>query len=149
MALRPTVTTSRDASLNKNLVEDSALSKIIKYIPTEMVALYTALRGIIDPAKPSGFQLVFICVLILTPVYTFIATRDNGKKETAWFHIVIATIAYCVWVFSFGDVFRYWEIFGKYESWHGAMALLVFTAVVPVLEKIFIRPVTPAPPLVG
>jgi hypothetical protein len=157
MALRPIVTTSRDVSTNRNLVEDSALSKIVKYIPAEMVALYTALRGIIVDTASVGqsihcgqYRFAFICVLILTPLYTYFATQDSGKKNTAWFHITVSTIAYCVWVYSFGDVFQWcWIIFGQYDSRYGAVALLVFTAVVPVLEKIFIRPVNPPVPLAG
>jgi hypothetical protein len=151
MSLRPRVITARDASLHgRSLIpipEDHALSKIVKYIPAEMVALYTALRGIIiEPnaalTSCSYYELIFIGVLILTPIYMYIATREE-KKETPWFQVCIAAIAFCIWVYSFGDVFQWcWILFDGYSAKLGAVVLLLFTASVPVLEKIFIRPVS-------
>jgi hypothetical protein len=146
MALRPTVVTSRDASQMRGVNEDPTITKIVKYIPAEMVALYTTLRGIIidsqaQTAECVMYKVIFLAVLILTPLYMYVATRDPQKKETAWFQIVVATLSYCVWVYCFGDVFQWcWVPFGTYNGRYGAVVLLIFTAIVPLLEKIVIKP---------
>jgi hypothetical protein len=151
MALRPRVITARDVVQQQRtlapVAEDSPLSKIVKYIPAEMVALYTALRGIIitDPSidattNCTAYKIIFLSVLILTPFYMYISTREQNK-ETPWFHVVIATVSFCIWVYSFGDIFQWcWIIFGTYSSKYGAIVLLIFTAAVPALEKLFIKP---------
>lgn len=144
MALRPTVITKEDASRNPNLEEDHYLSKVIKYIPTEIVAAYVSLRGFVINAsndvnnltnsdKPNYFAIIFYGVLLITPIYTFIAAKDENKPKPI-FHTSVGTISFAFWVFALGD---YFESF-KWHDFTLASILLVFiTLIIPLLERIF------------
>lgn len=137
------VITARDAEiLNKK--EDTYFAKIIKYIPAEIVAGYTALRGIyltestdpivllINDENKGGFALIFYGCLILTPLYKYYALKDP-KLPTAWFQIIISTLAFAVWVFALGD---YFKLIFDYDPKTGSVILIFFTLIIPLLEKI-------------
>lgn len=124
--------------------DDNFTSKLIKYIPSESVALYTAIRGMgigADQADKIFFIVIFIGVLILTPLWMYFATKDNGKKY-ATFHTIVATVAFCVWVANFGDIFEFW--LPKFNHFWAAILLAFVTAIIPLLERIFLKEKIPA-----
>ena len=65
--------------------DDGTLSRIIKYIPTEIVAIYTAIAGVLKPAANTGplhidiqrYLYVLIFLVVITPLWTYIAVIDN------------------------------------------------------------------------
>lgn len=88
---------------------DDYLGRLLKYIPAEIVGFYLVAAGLISP-KPdtpnfTGLWVVFALGFILVPIYFWIATsRDQGKGPLRS-QIVLATIAYPVWVFAIGGPF--------------------------------------------
>jgi hypothetical protein len=72
---------------------------------------------------------------VLTPIWTIYATNIPTKPK-AVFQTVVATVAYLVWVFAIsgGDLFPTW-----YNSVYSGLLLILFTLVVPLIEKIFIK----------
>jgi hypothetical protein len=128
---------------------ESYTSKLVKYIPTESVVLYQTARGIILLEDSSAiitdcntqmyflFALVFWSILVLTPIYTYLATKNDGSLNPK-FHSVIATISFTIWVMTYGDIFNcYFKDFAFYTPTFMSIILLLFTAVVPLIELLF------------
>nr|WP_199003113.1 hypothetical protein [Flavobacterium sp. ASV13] len=147
--------------------DDNFLSKIIKYIPAEVIAVYTAIIGILKQdlnsklPTESAVNTYFwvLCVIIfLTPVWTYIAVIDNpdtkeppSKTKRAIFHAIIATISFIIWVYAIGDpLFKSWLTNcysdiklnctpDKYNSVLGSIILILYTGlIVPLLERIIL-----------
>ena len=100
--------------------EDNFLSKIVKYIPAEIIAVYTAIAGVLKPAANAGpveldvqrYFYVLVFLIVVTPVWTYIAVIGNdqvvveppSRKKRAIFHAAIATAAIIIWVYAIGDI---------------------------------------------
>jgi hypothetical protein len=92
---------------------DSYLTRLIKYIPAEIIAVYVLVEGFIGAAQPGGGGnstgqisltpqqqfLVFGAFLIATPIYTAIATK------MAWSQVIISTVSFAAWAFALGGPF--------------------------------------------
>jgi hypothetical protein len=104
---------------------DNYLSKIIKYIPAELIAVYTAIAGVLKPAANTGpleldverYFWVTLFLIVVTPIWTYIAVIGNSqvvveppsKQKRAFFHAALATIAIIIWIYAIGDIlFRSW-----------------------------------------
>jgi hypothetical protein len=103
---------------------DSYNTRILKYIPAEVVAVYIGIQGAINQADPSGpnatlLWIAFGILLILTPVYLWRVTHVTKTVQ-----LVITTISFAVWVFSLGGPFAFlpW-----YHVIYGAVLLPLFT----------------------
>lgn len=108
---------------------DDYLTKVIKYIPSEIVVLYVALIGIANSAieqlpLPLIHWLIFIVGIIATVLYMWRVAKDNVPQ------IIISTCAFAVWVFALGGPFVY---LSWYNSIYGVLLLPVFTFIVPIL----------------
>ncbi len=136
---------------------DSFLSKIIKYIPAEVIAVYTAIVGVLKqgldsnlPKKESveTYCIVLIIILCITPIWTFFAVLDNpnesesqSKIKRAIFHSFIATISLVIWIYAIGDILfksmlcgcyspekiDCFDTVAKYDSRLGSIVLILFT----------------------
>ena len=144
MAIRPTVVTAKDASRNPNVKEDDYFAKIITYIPAEIVAAYVSLRGFVitpeeaieAPDKPDYYAVIFFGILVLTPIYTFFATREQNKPKPI-FHTIVATIAFAFWIFALGV---YFTRFDFHDFILASIFLVFITLVIPLAERIFLKP---------
>ena len=86
---------------------DDFLGRLVKYIPTEIIALYVAVTGLVpkSDAHPA-LMLIFIACLVLTPIYLWFGTRDPAKA-VPYVQIVLATIGFAVWSFALGGPFEH------------------------------------------
>jgi len=140
-----------NAARRLEVKEDSYVEKIIKYIPSEIVLAYTALRGFItSDSANSGtmavneydinnlflYGLIFYGCLILTPFYKYFVLKDD-KLPVPLYQIIIAMLSFSVWVFALGDYFEI--LIEEYSSTFASIILVLFTLVVPILEKLFIK----------
>lgn len=108
---------------------DDYTSKLVKYIPSEVVALYIALGSILGTSDKSDgalYWVVFAVCLIGTGLYLWRVT--NVTKVT---QIVISVVAFFVWAFALGGPF---ELLSWYDPVYGALLLPVYTFFVPMLE---------------
>ncbi len=106
-------------------------SKLLKYIPAEIVAGFVAIDGIIksvtDVPAVVGW-IVFLVLFALTPFYIWRITAEPDKPA-ATSQIVVATIAFFVWVFAVGGPF---SSLGWYMPLYGAVLLVLYTLAIPV-----------------
>lgn len=123
---------------------DDYTTKVVKLIPTEAVALYLFLSGVISSARPTEadrgpiLTFVFGTLLLLTVLYL---KRVAGVRSTT--QLVISTIAFPVWVFSLGGPFVYLlSLIGwRYDQLWGAVLLPLYTFLVPIIDKSYTGPV--------
>jgi hypothetical protein len=144
------VNTKRDSSINQKS-EDTYIEKLVKYIPIEIVAAYTAMRALLLPDKekvnkdilPYGeeadlylYSVIFFGCLFLTPIYKYFSLKDDNLP-TPTYQIAISFFALIIWVFAFGDFFEIkWE---AYSHKLASIILIFFTLLTPLLEKVFLK----------
>ncbi len=112
------------------LKPDDYLTKLIKYIPSEVVALYIALYGIASAAKEEiSFVfiswLIFVIGIIGTVLYLW-----RVAKVSDCLQLIISTIAFVVWVFALGGPF---SSLPWYHPVYGALLLPVYTFFIPII----------------
>ena len=77
-------------------------------------------------------------LVVLTPLWTLYATNIPGKPRS-WFQAIASTVAFVVWAFTIGGqiLFVSW-----YQPVYGSILLIFSTFVIPLFEKIFVKPTT-------
>jgi hypothetical protein len=121
---------------------DSYLTKIVKYIPTEIIAGYVTLSGFIlgmgDQQQFIYFWLVFIVLLILTPLYLHVATSESGKKSSLH-HPVAGALAFAAWAFATGGPFVQFQVKEDGSGWYtrtmGSIVLVLVCLCLPLIER--------------
>jgi hypothetical protein len=113
---------------------DTYTDKLIKYIPADIVAGWTAVNGMIAgrdaDQQATLLWIVFIFGLVITPLWIARVTGRSGMKP-ARTQIVISTIAFVVWVFALGGPFAG---LSWYDPIYGSLLLVGFTFVVPIIN---------------
>lgn len=115
---------------------DIYVNRLLKLIPSETVALYMFLYGIIKSALSSPDQLVelqiwqwvtFAAVIVLNLFYLkkFHDVRDPVQYT-------ILTIAFVIWVLTIGGPF---ENLNFYKPFIGSLLLGLFTFSIPIFYK--------------
>lgn len=122
---------------------DSYVSKMVTYIPTEIIAAYVAITGFIK-ALPGPQQFPWFCAIaiglwVLTPIYLSAAISRPGKKKTIG-HPISGAIAFAAWVFATGGPFERFQITadgssGWYNRTIGSIVLVFVCLSLPILEK--------------
>ncbi len=104
-------------------------SKLLKLIPSEIVAAYMVLHGVI-PAEYAKWGLIIITLvlLIITPFY--LKKFEKVKKNL---QIIASSLTFVVWVYSLGGgPFAHWNL---YEPWIASVVLVLWTLIIPLLFK--------------
>lgn len=110
--------------------------RLLKLIPSEIVAAYLVLSGIIPREAKLGTLIVSIVLLVLVPFYLW---RLHNVQRTS--QLIITTISFVVWVYSIGGgPFAAWEL---YEPWIASVILVLWTLVIPLMVNPKSEPATP------
>ena len=131
---RRIVTMQRDAA-GGDVNIDTYFDKLIKYIPADIVAAWTAVTGLIasatgDEPQDTLLWIAFVFGLVLTAAWTFRQTSVPDKPPAVT-QIVISTIAFGVWVFALGGPFTFT---GWYSPLYGSLLLIGYTLAVPLVS---------------
>ena len=103
-------------------------SKLLKLIPSEIVAAYMVIEAIIpDDRKYIGTLVLSVVLLIMVPLYL----KNVYKVKRAGQHIFVM-IAFAVWIYSLGGPFKYWNI---WEAWIGSSLLILYTLTIPIFYR--------------
>ncbi len=109
---------------------DSYMSRLFKYIPAEVVALYLVLSAVITSSgHPLSFWMqlfAFLFVVVGTPLYLW-------RIQKVWKvnQLLISTVSVILWIFAIGGFFTY---FTWYDPLWGAIAVPVYTFIVALIE---------------
>ncbi len=114
--------------------EDKYATRLLKYIPAEVVALFVSANGVVPTDLPdrSTYQwIIFAFCVVATPVYLFFTARDEVKKKPIWTQILLATIAFPVWAFALGGVFA---SLSWYQPFAGSLLLMGVTFIFGIVK---------------
>lgn len=109
-------------------VDQDYKSKLLKLIPSEIVAAYLVIEGIIpDERKYIGTLALSLILLILVPLYLkqVYNVRRFGQH-------VFVMIAFMIWIYSLGGPFKYWNV---WEAWIGSSLLILYTLTIPLFYR--------------
>jgi hypothetical protein len=116
--------------------DQNYLDKLLKLIPSEIVAAYLFIQNIMAN-QPIVFGnkdysiialwIVLIILLIITPVYLV-----NVQQVFKMNQIVLSSLSLIIWAYSLGGPF-------EMEGWHNpqiaAILLVLWTLIVPIFIK--------------
>lgn len=110
---------------------DNAISRLIKYIPTEIISGYTVLSGLVagatngSPLQAFASWLLVGVGAVLTPLYLWRSGRPTGAQ---WWQLPISTLSFLLWAYALGGPFVSVRLFGyEYESWFAALLAGLFS----------------------
>jgi len=109
---------------------DDYVTRLVKYIPSEIIALYVTLDSIAraSSAIPIGVRwLIFLFCLFGTYLYLYRVAKVHKQKQ-----LLISSISFCVWVFAIGGPFA---LLGWYLPVYGGLLLPAFTFSIAIVES--------------
>jgi hypothetical protein len=108
--------------------ENVYLTKLLKLIPSEIIATYLFVQGII-PESDYKIELTIVSAILLiaTPFYLRKFQNVNTIRQ-----IIISTISFIVWLFTFGHTFQAWI---SYPEYYGSVVLALWTLLAPLFMK--------------
>jgi len=117
---------------------DSYFDRVIKSIPGDIVAGWTAILGLFGatPGLVAGVTttnilwILWALLTVITFFWTYRQTRLPGAQP-AWTQVFISTFAFAVWVLALGAPFN---TLSFYDSRLAAAVLIVFTLAVGALQ---------------
>jgi len=117
---------------------DNYMSRVLKYIPTEIVMAYLSIDGVLrscyNPNVWADRQMLLrllwgisAVLTILTPLWLW---RVMGVRRRP--QLIISTLSVPVWLFALGGPFDllYW-----YRPALGAIALPLYTLILPIISR--------------
>ena len=124
---------------------DSYLSRVVTYIPTEIIAAYVALSGYVKsltPGQQDGWVVAIAGTLVVvTPLWILNAAREPASRRPIG-HAVAAAVAFAAWVFASGGPFNH---FGWYQPATGSIVLVLVCLALPTIKSSIDRAVPGAP----
>jgi hypothetical protein len=102
--------------------------KLLKLIPTEIVAAYLAVQGFIpaDSAK-WGLSVIAVVLLIITPLYLKYVQKVEKTAQ-----IIVSSLSFIVWIYTIGGPFILW---GIHEQGIASAVLILWTMFIPQFFK--------------
>jgi hypothetical protein len=108
---------------------DKYTERLLKYIPTEVIALYVTLNTFLRSEHDSSIILnwgIFVFGIIAT--YLYLLRIEKVEKQSQLF---ISVGAFCVWVFALGGPF---EFLSWYKPLYASLMLPIYTFSVGLIE---------------
>jgi len=127
-AARATATSESDA--------DRALSRLVKYIPAEVISGYMLFSGLIGQDQSSSLRLkaawgLFWLGLLLTPLYLWRVGKPRGPQ---WWHLPISTVSFALWAYALGGPFERSPVLGLgYEKWFAGLLAGAFSWIIALV----------------
>jgi hypothetical protein len=117
---------------------DNYLSRVLKYIPSEIVMAYISIDGMLrtcyDPNLWADRQMLLMLLWIisailtvLTPLWLWRVMRVRRLSQ-----LFISTISVPVWLFALGGPF---SLLDWYRPALGAIALPLYTLILPIISR--------------
>jgi hypothetical protein len=118
-----------------NAPVDTFFDKVVKYIPTDIVSAWVAVKGVVAatsvPSKNGVMWVCFGAFVVLTTLWTLKQTSVPGKSP-AITQTVVATVAFVVWAVALGEPFT--GLLGQEtQSLYGSLLLIFFTLTVGLI----------------
>jgi hypothetical protein len=139
MSIRVRSTALQSGGQGGGTPADGYFDKIVKSIPSQVIAFYTAaivwLGGAPLPSTSNTpnpkLWIAFVVGLILTPILTWHQTKEEGKPP-AYVQIGVATLSFVVWAFASGGPFA---SLGFWDTGTATVVLAAYTIVLGVIPQ--------------
>jgi len=106
---------------------DDYLTRLMKYIPAELIALYLTMNSMVEPKTNwTAYWITFVIVFGLVPIFYWRTTKMKGKP-TLWSQILLSSIAFPLWVFAIGGPFREFDKWYDGHQWIAGWSVALFT----------------------
>ena len=105
---------------------DTWLSRLVKLVPAEIVAVYLAGRPLAQERYAGAWPLV--CLVLLVIVRAFGTSDRRGPQ---WLSVAISAVSFVLWVYATGGHFLTYTL----DVNLAALSVLVWTTLVPVLWR--------------
>lgn len=140
---RSRVVTVEDLRQDPTQGESSYLSKVTRYVPGEIIALYIGITGLVPNGFPELLKWLSIAIVLITPLWTLYATHIPGKPLPI-FQAIIATISFSLWAIATrGEL-----LLGANSPLYASLFGMLFAFITPMTEWLFfgLRKPAPSPP---
>jgi hypothetical protein len=115
-------------------IHETDLDRILKLIPTEILAFYTAAVPIAPQVPWRFFPFVlFLAGLLLVPIVLFLDGR-NTNQPARWPQYLIRVLAFVAWANAISWPFSPWAN-GSDLDWLRSFSVLI----IPLLGALFVR----------
>jgi len=109
------------------------LDRLLKLIPAEVLGLYLVGSSLIPEGQAIPLAIwTVICLGGVVALRAYGTADPAERKKTDWIHVAISGVAFLIWVYTLGGVFRLWNIYVPYL---GALLVLAWTFFVPIFYK--------------
>jgi hypothetical protein len=130
-AAERTAATREQPGVEAHTLPDDYLSRIVKYVPVEVITLFALVNGAIQQSSSQGphavlLWIVFVVIAALTPLYLW-----RVQKVTKVVQLAVSTVAFGVWVFYIGGPFA---LCTWYQPLYGVVVLPLFTFAIGLIE---------------
>ncbi|MDZ7738327.1 MAG: hypothetical protein U5K32_04480 [Bacteroidales bacterium] len=110
--------------------ENGYQSRLLKLIPSEIVAAYLVIVGFIPPGYEYSKLLLTVITAVLLIMIPFYLISFQYVKGA--FQIAFTSLTFLVWVYSMGGPFVY---YGIHEPVAGSALLVLWTLLLPFVIK--------------
>ena len=107
--------------------DNSFLKALLKLIPSEVIAVYIFVQGILPQALVPHLVVSGILV-IMTPLYLRFAMGVRSRSQ-----LVVSTISMAVWIYALGQGPVRFLPAPYYEPWYGSVVIALWTLIPPML----------------
>ncbi len=109
------------------------LERLIKMIPGEVIGLYLIGSGFIPKDQHAGLLIwSIICLIGVVAVRAYGTTDSEENLPPQWSVVIISSVAFVIWIYSFGGVFK---LYGLHVPYIGSLLVLAWTFFVPIVYK--------------
>ena len=117
---------------------DTYLSRVLKYIPSEIVMAYISIDGMLrtcyNPNLWADRQMLLKLLWIVSAILTAITPLWLWRvmRVRRFSQLFISTISVPVWLFALGGPF---SLLGWYRPALGAIVLPLYTLILPIISR--------------
>jgi hypothetical protein len=115
---------------------DGYLTKLIKIVPSEVIAAFLAIDGIVRGAAAFSVNSYWLVSAILLAICAAWVAREAGStdKPFPFRQVLLSTGAFVVWVHAIGGPFEYAKL-DWYDPAFAGILVILYTLAVPLLAK--------------
>jgi hypothetical protein len=106
------------------------LDRLMKMIPSEVVALYLVGSGFIPSHQSLVLALwAIVCLFGVIALKAYGTADQTNKIQPDWIHVAISSFAFVLWVYTIGGPFA---AYGLAVPYIGSLLVLAWTFFVPI-----------------
>jgi hypothetical protein len=113
----------------KSAAYDNYYSRLVKLIPSEIIALYLALDGIVSTMPQKKVLLWVVFGISVEGAWIYLSRLANVSNLP---QRILTVLGFAVWVYVFGGPFA---LLPWYDANYGKLLLVLYTFFVPLFFK--------------